>query len=414
MQTYLVGGSVRDQLLGLTITDHDWVVVGSTPEKMIAAGYQPVGKDFPVFLHPKTHQEYALARTERKSAPGYKGFVIHAEPDVTLEQDLARRDLTINAIAQSEDGTLIDPYNGQQDLNDKVLRHVSPAFTEDPVRVLRIARFAARFSFTIADETKALIHTMIEQKELEHLVPERVWQELSKALKTDTPSLFFTSLRDTGALKHIFPDIDRLFGVPQVPKWHPEVDTGIHVMMVLDQSAKLTPDISVRFAALCHDLGKGTTPESILPKHNGHEARSVDLTRTFCDQFKVPNDITSLALKVAEFHTHVHLLYELNSEQILDVIEALDAYRKPKRFKQYLLAGEADFRGRPGYEDLPMTEISDFEALFEATKAITAKPFVEAGLQGSDISHAIRHKRIEVITTLMGQINARLAKASAN
>ncbi len=414
METYLVGGSVRDQLLGLPVTDHDWVVVGSTPEEMIAAGYQPVGKDFPVFLHPKTHQEYALARTERKSAPGYKGFIIHAEPDVTLEQDLARRDLTINAIAQTNDGEIIDPYNGQQDLKDKVLRHVSSAFIEDPVRVLRIARFAARFNFTIAEETKALIHNMIEQKELEHLVPERVWQELVKALKTKTPSLFFTTLRETGALKHIFPDIDRLFGVPQEPKWHPEIDTGIHVMLVLDQASRLTDDIAVRFSALCHDLGKATTPESILPRHNGHEARSVELTRQFCEKFRVPNDISSLAVKVAEFHTHVHLLYELSSEQILHVIEALDAYRKPDRFKQYLIAGEADFRGRPGYEDVEMTETVDFESFFIATKAITAQPFIKLGLKGPAISEAIREKRIDVISSLMTEIKQRIAKAHAN
>ena len=257
METYLVGGGVRDHLLGLAIKDRDWVVVGSSPEEMLAQGYQPVGKDFPVFLHPKTHEEYALARTERKSGKGYKGFTVYAAPDVTLEQDLERRDLTINAIAQADDGNLIDPYNGQQDLKDKVLRHVSPAFIEDPVRVLRIARFAARFGFTIADETRQLIQKMVENKELDHLVPERVWQELAKALATEQPSLFFMALRDAGALKTLFPDIERLFGVPQVKKWHPEIDTGIHVMMVIDQAAKLTDDIAVRFAALCHDLGKG-------------------------------------------------------------------------------------------------------------------------------------------------------------
>lgn len=404
MNTYLVGGSIRDQLLGLTTKDRDWVVVGSTPEEMMAKGYQPVGKDFPVFLHPKTHEEYALARTERKTAPGYRGFVVHAEPDVTLEQDLARRDLTINAIAQADDGSLIDPFNGQQDLKDKVLRHVSPAFTEDPVRVLRIARFSARFGFTIADETKQLIQQMVTSNELEHLVAERVWQELEKALATDQPSLFFMALRETGALARIFPDIDRLFGVPQVPKWHPEIDTGIHVMMVLDQAAKLSGELTVRFAALCHDLGKGTTPDDVLPQHIGHEDRSVKLTADFCQRFRIPKDIQSLALKVAKYHTHVHLLFELRPATILKVIEALDAFRRPERFEHYLLAGEADFRGRPGYEQLPMPEKEAFNRCFIAAKSITAKTFVESGLQGPAIAKAMHEQRVQAIEKVMNEI----------
>ncbi|NOQ80942.1 MAG: multifunctional CCA addition/repair protein [Methylophaga sp.] len=401
MERYLVGGSVRDQLLGLPIKDKDWVVVGSTPEEMLAQGYQAVGKDFPVFLHPETHEEYALARTERKTAPGYKGFVVHAEPDVTLEQDLLRRDLTINAIAQDKNGHLIDPHNGQQDLKDKVLRHVSPAFTEDPVRVLRIARFAARFGFTIADETKQLIQQMVAAKELDHLVPERVWQELEKALATDQPSLFFMALRDTGALATLFPEVDRLFGIPQVPKWHPEIDTGIHVMMVLDQAAKLSDEITVRFAALCHDLGKGTTPVDVLPQHIGHEARSIDLTAALCQRLRVPKDIQSLALKVAEYHTHVHLLFELRPATILKVFDALDAFRRPERFEHFLLAGEADFRGRPGYETLPMPEKEAFEQCFSAAQTITARPFVEEGLQGPAIAEAMRVHRINVINDVM-------------
>jgi tRNA nucleotidyltransferase (CCA-adding enzyme) len=404
MNSYLVGGSIRDKLLGLPIKDRDWVVVGSTPEEMIANGFQPVGKDFPVFLHPKTHEEYALARTERKTAPGYRGFVIHAAPDITLEQDLARRDLTINAIAQADDGTFIDPFNGQQDLNDKILRHVSPAFTEDPVRVLRIARFAARFNFTIADETKQLIQKMVAAKELDHLVAERVWQELEKALATDQPSLFFMALRDTGALASIFPEIDQLFGVPQVPKWHPEVDTGIHVMMVLDQAAKLSNEVTVRFAALCHDLGKGTTPADMLPQHIGHEARSITLTAALCQRLRVPKDIQSLALKVAEYHTHVHLLFELRPTTILKVIEALDAFRRPERFEQFLLAGEADFRGRPGYETLPMPEKDAFNHCFIAARSITAKSFVEAGLQGHAIATAMQKQRIHAIKQVMNDI----------
>jgi len=400
MQTYLVGGSVRDQLLGLAIKDRDWVVVGSSPQEMLAQGYQPVGKDFPVFLHPQTHEEYALARTERKTAPGYTGFEIHAAPDVTLEQDLERRDLTINAIAQAEDGTLIDPFNGQHDLKNKILRHVSPAFIEDPVRVLRIARFAARFGFTVAAETKQLIQQMVMNKELDHLVPERVWQELSKALITDQPSLFFTTLRDTDALAILFPEVDRLFGVPQVKKWHPEIDTGIHVMMVIDQAAKLSDDVSVRFAALCHDLGKGTTPDDILPHHYGHEERSVGLTKSLCQRLRIPKEIESLALNVAEYHTHVHLLYELKPSTILKVIEALDSFRRPERFEKFLVAAEADSRGRPGYEDLPVPTVDTFRHYFEAVKKITAKPFVEQGLQGHAIAKALHKSRIEKIKDL--------------
>lgn len=401
MKIYLVGGSVRDNLLALPVKDKDWVVVGSTPEEMLSLGFQPVGKDFPVFLHPKTREEYALARTERKTAPGYKGFVIHAAQDVTLEQDLIRRDLTINAIAQDENGNLIDPYNGQQDLKDKILRHVSPAFSEDPVRVLRIARFAARFGFTIADETKLLIQEMIANNELEHLVSERVWQELEKALATPQPSLFFTTLREVGALKILFPDVDRLFGVPQVPKWHPEIDTGIHAMLVLDQAAKLSPKINVRFAALCHDLGKGTTPAEVLPQHIGHELRGVKLTKTLSERLRVPKEMQIFAMKIAEYHTHMHLLFEMKPATILKVIEALDSFRKPDRFADYLLVGEADFRGRPGYETLPMPEINVFQQCFETAKKITAKPFVEKGITGPAITEAIRKQRVIEIDQIM-------------
>lgn len=403
METYLVGGSVRDNLLGLAIKDRDWVVVGSSPEQMISQGFQPAGKDFPVFLHPKTNEEYALARTERKTAPGYRGFVVHAEPDVMLEQDLERRDLTINAIAQAEDGTLIDPFNGQQDLHNKILRHVSPAFTEDPVRVLRIARFAARFGFTIADETKQLIKQMVANKELDHLVPERVWQELAKALATKQPSLFFMALKDSGALASLFPEIEQLFGVPQVAKWHPEVDTGIHVMMVIDQAAKLSDDIAVRFAALCHDLGKGTTPADILPHHYGHEARSIKLTQALSTRLRVPKDIQSLAVKVAEYHTHVHRLFEMAPKTILKVIEALDSFRRPERFKHYLLAAEADSRGRTGFENAEYPNIEAFKCCFDAAQAITAKQFVDQGLQGVAIAEALRKSRITAIKQITNQ-----------
>lgn len=402
MEIYLVGGGVRDNLLGLAIKDRDWVVVGSSPDDMLKLGYQPVGKDFPVFIHPKTHEEYALARTERKTAPGYKGFIVHAAPDVSLEQDLERRDLTINAIAQTEDGTLIDPFNGRQDLQNKILRHVSPAFAEDPVRVLRIARFAARFGFTIADETKQLIQQMVINKELDHLVPERVWQELTKALATEQPSLFFMALRDGGALLALFPEIDRLFGVPQVAKWHPEVDTGIHVMMVVDQAAKLSDNISVRFAALCHDLGKGTTPADILPHHYGHEGRSVKLTKKLCERLRVPQECESLALNVAQYHTHVHRLFEMKASTILNVIEAFDSFRRPERFEQFLLVAEADSRGRTGYENLPVPTIAVFKQCFLAAQKISAKSFVQQGLQGLDIAQALRNSRIAAITTVMG------------
>lgn len=397
MQTYLVGGCVRDKLLGLPVKDRDWVVVGAGPDEMLELGFRPVGKDFPVFLHPQTQEEYALARTERKAGRGYHGFTFYAEADVTLEQDLARRDLTINAIAEDPDGHVIDPFNGQQDLKEGILRHVSPAFAEDPVRVLRIARFAARFGFSIAEETKKLIAKMIADGELAYLVPERVWQELYKALQSDKPSQFFTSLREVGALETLFPEVDRLFGVPQIAKWHPEVDTGVHVMMVIDQSARLTDDVSVRFAALCHDLGKGVTPADILPSHKGHEATSITLTRDLCQRLRAPKETTALAVRVAEFHTDVHLLFELDAERVLTVLEGVDSFRRPHRFEQYMLAGEADFRGRPGYEYAPMPEGEAFRACYQAAAAVTASEFVKAGLTGMAIGDAIRQKRLEVI-----------------
>lgn len=401
MEIYKVGGCVRDRLLGLPVKDRDWVVVGGSVDDMLNLGFQPVGKDFPVFLHPQTHEEYALARTERKTAPGYRGFSFHTDPTVTLAADLARRDLTINAMAEDIDGNIIDPYNGQADLENKLLRHVSPAFVEDPVRVLRLARFAARFGFQVADETKQLITQMIANGELQHLVAERVWQELAKALLTDQPSRFFYCLREVGALSILFPEIDRLFGVPQHPKWHPEIDTGIHVMLVLDQAAKLSDDIGVRFAALCHDLGKGTTPAAILPSHKGHEARSVALTKALCKRLRIPRDITTLALKVAEFHTHSHLLFELTAAEVLAVLEGLDAFRQPQRFAQFLLASEADFRGRPGYEEAEMPEKAAFQACFDAARQVTAAPFVQAGLQGPAIAAAVATQRCTAIEDIL-------------
>ncbi|WP_091713108.1 multifunctional CCA addition/repair protein [Methylophaga sulfidovorans] len=407
MQTYLVGGCVRDKLLGKPVKDRDWVVVGATTDYMLEKGYKPVGKDFPVFLHPKTQEEYALARTERKSGHGYQGFTVYASPEVTLEEDLARRDLTINAIAESVDGNIIDPFNGIKDLEKGILRHVSPAFVEDPVRVLRIARFAARFNFAIAGETQQLIRQMVSSGELEHLVAERVWQELSKALQTDQPSVFFTSLRQVDALSSLFPEVDRLFGVPQIPKWHPEVDTGIHVMMVIDQAAKLTDDLAVRFSALCHDLGKGLTPKDILPSHAGHEASSIALTEKLCQRLRVPKVIATLAAKVAEYHTDVHLLFELDAARVLDVIEGLDSFRRPQRFEQFLLAGEADFRGRPGYETADYPEKKAFSECFQQAAQVDVKPLLEEGLAGEQIKQAIRQHRCDAIEGVLSTYRTR-------
>lgn len=401
MQIYQVGGCVRDRLLGLPVNDHDWVVVGADVQTMLAQGYRPVGKDFPVFLHPQTHEEYALARTERKTAPGYHGFAFYAAPDVSLEDDLQRRDLTINAMAQTADGDIIDPFGGQQDLQAGLLRHVSPAFAEDPVRVLRLARFAARFGFQVADDTKALIQQMINAGELDHLVAERVWQETAKALSEATPSRFFYTLREVGALTILFPEIDRLFGVPQHPQWHPEVDTGVHVMLVLDQAAKLSNDLAVRFAALCHDLGKGETPADMLPGHQGHEARSIKLTQQLCQRLKVPRDLQTLAVKVAELHTEVHRLFGLPAERVLNVFEKLDSFRRPERFSQYLLAGEADFRGRPGYETAEMPEKAVFQACYAAAAAVKTDKFIKAGLQGAAIAGALKKARLQAIDSVL-------------
>ncbi|WP_041367046.1 multifunctional CCA addition/repair protein [Methylophaga frappieri] len=405
MQTYRVGGCVRDRLLGLPVKDQDWVVVGADVTTMLKAGFRPVGKDFPVFLHPETHEEYALARTERKTAPGYHGFHFHAAPDVTLEADLQRRDLTINAMAETDTGEIIDPYGGQADLQAGLLRHVSPAFAEDPVRVLRLARFAARFGFSVAEETSTLIQTMIEAGELHHLVAERVWQETAKALAEPNPSQFFMTLRDVGALPILFPEIDQLFGVPQDPKWHPEIDTGLHTMLVLDQAAQLSDKLSVRFAALCHDLGKGTTPSASLPAHPDHEARGIILTDALCQRLRVPNDLHQLARKVAEWHTHFHRLYELTATQILELLEQLDSFRRPSLFEDFLLVGEADFRGRPGYRDQPLKNNTFLMACFQAANAISAQAFVAQGLTGADIGKAIRQARITAIDALLNQQN---------
>ena len=404
MKTYLVGGAVRDKLLGLPVQDRDFVVVGVTPDEMIAQGFKPVGADFPVFLHPETREEYALARTERKSGHGYKGFKIYAAPDVSLEDDLRRRDLTINAMAEDESGTLIDPFQGAEDLHNGVLRHVSPAFAEDPVRILRVARFAARYAkwgFRVAHGTNKLMREMVESGEVDHLVPERVWQELERALGEDNPARFFETLRGCGALARLFPEIDALFGVPQPEKHHPEVDTGVHVMLVLDAAAKLSPDTRVRFAALMHDLGKGNTPMEDWPQHIGHEERGVELVKDFCQRFRVPNEHRDLAVLTARFHAYCHRITELRAATVVDTLEGLDGFRRPERVGQFVLACEADFRGRFGSEDQPYPQAGLFRRVFEAARAVDAAAVAAEGGKGPDIGARVREARIAAVKAIL-------------
>ena len=401
MDIYLVGGAVRDKLLGLPVKERDWVVVGATPEEMTRLGYRPVGKDFPVFLHPETHEEYALARTERKTAPGYKGFVVHASPDVTLEEDLKRRDLTINAMAEAADGTLIDPFNGREDLDQGLLRHVSNAFIEDPVRILRVARFAARFArwgFKVAHGTHALMQRMVANGEADHLVAERVWAETLKALNEQTPSRYFEVLHRCGALAVIFPELARLFGVPQPAHHHPEIDTGKHCLMVLDQAARLSPDPKIRFAALVHDLGKGETPADVLPRHIGHEQRSADLVDALCKRLRVPNDYRDLALKAARYHSHCHRAFELRPATLLDTLTNLDVWRQPQRLEEFLLACEADSRGRTGYEQRPYPQADLFRAAFNAARRIETGPLVAQGLKGDAFGKRLRELRLAAVS----------------
>ena len=398
MKTYMVGGAVRDALLGLPVNDHDWVAVGATPDEMVAAGYTPVGKDFPVFLHPQTKEEVALARTERKSAPGYRGFTIHADPGVTLEEDLMRRDLTINAMARDVDGTLIDPYHGQRDLEAKVLRHVSAAFAEDPVRILRLARFAARFAdFSVAPETTALMRLMVEAGEVDALVPERVWQELARGLMEHKPSRMFEVLRSCGALARLLPEVDRLWGVPQPEAHHPEVDTGLHLMLVLDMAAQLNAPLTVRFACLGHDLGKGTTPADELPRHIAHEARSVKLVEAVCERLRVPTDCRELAVTVAREHGNVHRSGELNAAAVMRLLERCDAWRRPQRFAELLLACECDARGRTGLENEAYPQRARLQRALDAALAVdTAAVSADAlarGWKGPAIGDAIRNAR---------------------
>lgn len=402
---YVVGGAVRDALLGRPQSDRDWVVVGSTPEALLAAGYKPVGKDFPVFLDPRTGEEVALARTERKSAPGYHGFTFHAEPGVTLEDDLRRRDLTINAIAQAEDGALVDPFGGQQDLQARVLRHVSEAFAEDPVRLLRLARFAARFTdFTVAPETMALCRRLVAEGEVDALVPERVWQELSRGLMEAAPARMFELLREAGALARLLPELDRLWGVPQPPQHHPEVDTGVHVMLVLAQCAAAQAPLPVRWACLMHDLGKGTTPRDEWPRHIGHEGRSATLARAVAERLRVPNDCRELADAVAREHTHVHGSGGFGAAAVVRLLERCDAFRRPERFEQLLLACECDARGRTGLEDRPYPQRARLAAALAAARAVdtaavaaAAAAAAERGAKGPAVGAAIQHARIAAV-----------------
>jgi tRNA nucleotidyltransferase (CCA-adding enzyme) len=401
MDTYLVGGAVRDRLLGRPAGDRDWVVVGATPARMIEAGYRPVGKDFPVFLHPETREEHALARTERKTAPGYTGFVFHAEPTVTLEQDLERRDFTINAIAQRTDGSLVDPFGGVRDIEARVLRHVSPAFAEDPVRILRAARFLARFAplgFTIAPETLDLMRGMVAAGEVDHLVAERVWQELKKALEMPQPSAALALLRDCGALAKLLPEVDALYGVPQRPEYHPEIDTGVHTQMVLDMAARLAPgDALIGFCALTHDLGKALTPKAELPKHIGHEHSGVRPLRAVCARWKVPAEFAAVAEIVCREHLNVHRLAELRPETVHDLIARCDGFRKPERIAQLALACEADKRGRLGLSESDYPSGPLLLKLHAAAAAVSAGHAVATGLEGPAIGEWLRKARIAAI-----------------
>ena len=400
MEVYLVGGAVRDEQLGIPVQERDWCVVGTTPEELLAARYRQVGKNFPVFLHPETGEEYALARTERKTAPGYHGFSFRTSPDVTIEEDLGRRDLTVNAMARDKDGNLIDPFNGLKDIRAKVLRHVSDAFQEDPVRILRTAKFAARFAargFTIAPDTMQLMSTMVTDGEVDALIPDRVWKETEAALAGPDPRVFFEVLRDCGVLAVIYPEIDALFGVPQPPKWHPEIDCGIHTLMVVEQAARLSDAIDVRFAALVHDLGKATTPARILPSHHGHEKRSVAIIRAMGKRLPIPAACRELAVLVADLHGHCHKALELRTTTILKVLENTDAFRRPDRFEKFLLACEADARGRKGLEDKPYPQAEYLTGALAAANTVSARKLISEGAQGPEIAKALRKHRIAAI-----------------
>jgi tRNA nucleotidyltransferase (CCA-adding enzyme) len=407
MKTFLVGGAVRDFILDLPTTDKDWVVVGETVESMVKQGFQTVGKDFPVFLHPHTHEEYALARTERKTAPGYKGFSVHASPEVTLEQDLVRRDLTINAIAQDENGNIIDPYQGQSDLKNRIFRHISPAFSEDPVRILRIARFSARFShlgFTIADETMQLMKQMVAEGETDHLVAERVWAELEKALSEKTPDAFFYTLKECNALATIFPEIDQLFGVPQPVKHHPEIDTGIHSLMCLEQASKLSSSAEVRLAALLHDLGKAVTDPEKWPSHHGHEELGLAILDQFCTRLRIPKKFKTLACHVMRYHTHCHRAFELRATTLTDMLGNLGAFKSVDAIRPFALACEADAKGRTGFENRDYPQSAYLINAANAVCAIDTSEILNSDLQGAKIGDAIRRLRIKSVTNFIKSV----------
>jgi tRNA nucleotidyltransferase (CCA-adding enzyme) len=400
VQIFLVGGAVRDQLLKRPVTERDWVVVGASIDEMLAQGFQQVGKDFPVFLHPQSKEEYALARTERKSGKGYTGFSVNADSSITLEEDLSRRDLTINAIAQDDQGNLIDPFHGQADIDNRLLRHVSPAFAEDPLRVLRVARFAARYAhlgFRVADETLVLMREIVSAGEVDYLTAERVWKETQRALTEKNPDVYFSVLRDCGALKVLFSEIDALFGVPQTATYHPEIDTGVHCLMSLQQAVKLSDDPLIRFATLIHDLGKATTPVDILPRHIGHEERSLPLIETLCQRIKCPNDYKELALAVAAWHTHCHRALELKASSLLKLLLRLDAFRRPERFEQFLVCCESDARGRTSFEDRDYPQANFLRKVYQICIEVKAKEFVDQGIIGIKINEAMHKKRIGLL-----------------
>ena len=403
MKVYLVGGAVRDQLLGLPVKDRDWIVVGAVPATLLSLGYQQVGKDFPVFLNPKTKEEYALARTERKSSTGYTGFICDFSPTITLEQDLIRRDLTINAMAQSEDGEIIDPYGGKQDLENRILRHISPAFSEDPLRVLRVARFAARYhslGFKIASETLSLMAELAQSEELQHLTAERVWLETEKALNEKNPEIYFETLHKTGALSVLFPEIDALYGMPNPVKHHPEVDSFIHTMLVLEQAVNLTENnpilnkSAVRFAAICHDLGKALTPQNILPHHYGHEQAGIKPTRTLCKRLKVPSYFQELAELTCEFHTHIHKAFELRAETVITLFNRFDVWRKPQRFQEFLQVCLADTRGRTGFENKDYPQIDYVNQLLQAANEVDVQQVIADGFEKQEIRNELTKRRI--------------------
>ncbi|ETF04879.1 MULTISPECIES: multifunctional CCA addition/repair protein [Pseudomonas] len=400
MQVYKVGGAVRDRLLGLPVTDVDRVVVGATTEEMLAQGFRPVGADFPVFLHPKTGEEYALARTERKSGRGYGGFTFYASPEVTLEEDLIRRDLTINAMAEDDQLNLTDPYHGQRDLEARILRHVSPAFAEDPLRVLRVARFAARYAglgFTVADETMGLMRQLSESGELQALTAERSWKEISRALMEDHPQVFIQVLRDCGALKELMPEVDALFGVPQPETHHPEIDTGLHTLSVLEQSALLKQPLTVRWACLLHDLGKGLTPEEEWPRHIAHEHNGLKLIKAVNERFKVPKDCQELALLVGQYHTHGHRALELKASTLLELLQSFDIYRRPQRFEEFIAACEMDARGRKGLEQRSYPQADYLRGAAKAAREVAVQPLLELGFKGPELGEALKRERLKAL-----------------